>query len=64
MSKDYYKDIINRICIKNKEESENDYRFEKYKNNLLQKIDIYKLVENFPDIKDIIYMEEENNEEY
>ena len=64
LSKDYYKDIINRICIKNKEESENDYRFEKYKNNLLQKIDIYKLVENFPDIKDIIYMEEENNEEY
>ena len=62
LSKDYYKDIINQICITNKKESEHNSGFEKYKNNLLKKIDIYNLVENIFDVKDIIDENEEIEE--
>ena len=62
LSKDYYKDIINQICITNKKESEHNSGFEKYKNNLLKKIDIYNLVENMFDVKDIIDENEEIEE--
>ena len=56
--------VINNIFFRNKIESKNQNEYGEYMNSLLNKINIDQLIENLPEIKNIINDIEEINENY
>lgn len=56
--------VINNIFFRNKIESKNQNEYGEYMNSLLNKINIDQLIENLPEIKNIINDIEEMNENY
>jgi hypothetical protein len=56
--------VINNIFFRNKIESKNQNEYGEYMNSLLNKINIDQLIENLPEIKNIINDTEEMNENY
>ena len=64
LNKDDYLGVINNIFFRNKIESKNQNEYGEYMNSLLNKINIDQLIENLPEIKNIINDIEEMNENY
>ena len=56
--------VINNIIFRIKIESKNQNEYEEYMNSLLNKINVDQLIENLPEIKNIINDIEEINENY
>ena len=56
--------VINNIIFRIKIESKNQNEYEEYMNSLLNKINVDQLIENLPEIKNIINDIEEMNENY